>query len=155
MICLVVLMTLGGGAAEGAGEADLRVVLLHFEELLGSEGKAVGELGRHIRREVQIGSAGDAESAVAKAWLDGTPGAPPAWPAEWKGASTVVVLQVLPPAGKKPKRTSRGIGGVLVFKAGRPVPVYVERVDAQLGWPIQAEPLGKWIAGAADLGGSK
>lgn len=143
------------GTGHAAAEPELRVVILSEGELLGSERRALAQLGKHVEQAVRIGDAEDAERAVARAWLAGAPGAPPALPAEWKGAAAVVVLQLLPPRGKKPRRTSGGLGGTLVFRPGQDAPLYVERVEGPVGAPLDAESLGKWLAGAARLAGMK
>ncbi len=152
LLAILVLAAVGSVRAEAAPPEGTRVVTLLGGELLGSERRALADLGKHIGGAVQIGDATDTERAVAAVWLKGSPAAPPAWPAEWKDAATVVVLDVLAPGGKKPRRTSRGVGGILVFRAGKAVPVYVERIEGAVGAPLVAEALGKWIAGASRAG---
>ena len=150
LVALASVRAAGAGAPEGT-----RVVMLLGGELLTSERHALAELGRNIGGAVEIGDASDAERAVSSAWLKGPPAAPSAWPAAWKEAATIVVLQVLPPTGKKPKRRSSGLGGILVFRTGQVAPVYVERIEGPAGAPLDSEELGKWIAGAARLGARK
>ncbi len=151
-LALLLLSTLGAARADAAGPEGTRVVTLLGGELLGSERRALADLGKNIGGAVEIGEGSDAERAVGETWLKGRPAAPPAWPSEWKDAATIVMLQVLPPGGKKPKRTSRGVAGILVFRAGKVSPVYVERIEGPVGAPLEAESLGKWIAAATRVG---
>lgn len=140
--------------------AGIRVIVLHEDELLGSESRTLATVQKQLSgkgpQPIQFSDASPAEKAVAAAWLSGqTPASAPARPSEWQGVGAVVVLQVLPPQGKKPKRTSGGLGGRLVFRSPDPAPLYVERVEGKTGAALNVESLGRWLAGALRLATGK
>ncbi|MEZ4401122.1 MAG: hypothetical protein R3B06_13945 [Kofleriaceae bacterium] len=109
-----------------------RVVIVHAPELLGSEQKGLTRLTATLARarpSVAVVEASADEAALARAWLDAPdqPTAPPPLPPAWTDAPVVVVVEALPPIGTKPKRTSGGLGGWLVFRPPAVAPVIVER----------------------------
>lgn len=142
-----------------AGRVD-RVIVLHEGELLGSESRVITALQKQLltmsSHPLLLTEASPAEKAAVLPWLAASlPSIPPAWPEPWKDAQTVVVLQVLAPRGKKPQRTSGGLGGRLVFRAPEQTPVYVERIEGTQGASLDAESLAKWLHGALKLAAVK
>ncbi|MBK9033017.1 MAG: hypothetical protein IPL61_17405 [Myxococcales bacterium] len=108
-----------------------RVVLIHGPELLGSEQKAVDRLRGGLARGRNSAALVDAspdEEAVARAWIDhAEPGTSPALPAAWAAAPVVLVLELLPPIGEKPRRRSGGLGAWVAFRPPSTDPVIVQR----------------------------
>ncbi|MBL9005215.1 MAG: hypothetical protein JNJ46_13260 [Myxococcales bacterium] len=144
---------------EAAGRVD-RVIVVHEGELLGSESRVIAALQKQLStmssRPLLLTEASPAEKAAAMPWLAASlPSIPAAWPEPWKDAQTVVVLQVLAPRGKKPQRTSGGLGGRLVFRAPEKAPVYVERIEGTQGASLDAESLAKWLRGALKIAAVK
>ncbi|HLU66838.1 MAG TPA: hypothetical protein VKZ63_11205 [Kofleriaceae bacterium] len=136
---------------------SLRVVILHSGELLRSEERALKGVRKALtsRKGATMAEASAEEATAARALLSGQAGAglPPAW----RTVETVVVLEVLPPAGKAPRRTSQGLGGVLVLRPPTAAPFYREVVDPAVGAHLGGEKLTEWIRDLAALepGGSK
>jgi hypothetical protein len=140
---LLALVLLGADAA-----ADLRVAIVHDEPLLGSESKALADLQKRLgKRKLGTVTLGDATPAEAS-YKSGEK-----LPAEWSDGSTVIVLQVRPPRGKPPKRTSGGAGDLAVYRPPLAEPVYAERIEGEMVVIMTGEDLEKWIAGAVSLAG--
>lgn len=147
----LLFVALSASPLPAAEPAPVRIVIVHEGELLGSESKALAELEKKLSKKtvVKLGDATPSETAAARACLGKVaPSTPGPLPPEWLGAETVVVLEVLPPAGKKPNRITRGLGSVLVFRPPQPQPIYVEQVDGNADVALRADTLGEWLARA-------
>jgi hypothetical protein len=137
-------------AAAPAARGRVHVAVVSSGEMLGSERRSLARIESAIERtgkvDVGLGEATAGERAIAAAYLGAAPPAAlPALPSEWAASDTVIVLEVLPPVGTKPKRTSRGLGGVLVFRPTSAEPLFIERVDSQeLGVSLD-DALGEWL----------
>ena len=125
--------------------ADVKIAVLHESELLGSEQKTLADLQKRLK--ARLSDASPAEAAAAKAALAN---APVTVPSEWRDSELQVVLEVLPPIGKKPKRLSGGLGSLVLFRDGEAI--FVERVDGNVETSLNAELLAKWIGSVLKAG---
>ena len=127
----------------------VRVAVVFGDELLKSEARAIAAATKKLAKSkngtFDIGNATDAEKAVAAAYFGDS--APGAIPSEWAKTETIVVLNMLPPLGKKPKRHSQGLGNVLILRPPSTEPVFHEKVEGDAGNTISGEGLAKWIDG--------
>lgn len=162
---ILIGLLFAGGLAHAQGKppaapaAPARLVVLHDEELLPSEVRALAELEKKINgkggKRIVVSDGGPAEKALAAAWLGAqAPASPPPLPEAWKGADAVIVVQVLPPQGKKPAGVSNGVGARLVLRAGEAAPFFVERVDGKDGIGLY-ESFATWIEGALRVARTK
>lgn len=121
---------------EASAKGRVRVSILARGELLRSEQRALDGLKTALARRVtlELGEATEDERTFAVAHLDEA--AAPSLPAAWSAFETVIVLEVLAPRGVKPSRFSRGLGGVLIVRPPRVAPIFVERVEGEVGTPL-------------------
>ncbi len=144
---MIVVSLLAGPLA--AAEPAVRVAVVHGAELLPSESKALAELEKKIAKRnlgmVRFGDANPAESEAARKLMAREK---TALPAEWQSLKVVVVLEVLPPSGEKPKRLTRGLGAVMMVRPPRVEPIYLERIDGTVETWLSSNLLDEWIAHA-------
>lgn len=131
--------------------ATLRVVVVADGEMLGSETRALADLRSKLAKppsSVVLNNATPTEAAFFAAI---NTGGSPAIPPEWRPHQAVLVLQVLAPSGVKPKRVSRGLGTVLLFRPPSDRPVYREVIAGEAGTPLTNELLAEWFSRATTL----
>lgn len=145
LVSLVALLVTLDARAEPEA---VRLAVAHAGELLPSEAKSLAAAQKKLARRatVTVADASAAEVAFAAAPSGQT------LPAEWQGAATVVVLQVLPPSGDKGKRVSRGAGSVLVFRPPNGTPVYAERVEGDAALSLHPQTVAAWLEDMLVLG---
>jgi len=144
---VVGLLLLASSVVARAEAPVVRVAVAHPFELLPSEEKSLGELEKALaRRKLGTVLRADASPAEVRALV----AAPSTLPEEWRGVDTVVVLEILLPEGKKPKRVSRGVGHISVYHPPGLEPVWSERLEgsADIGMPAT---LAGWIADAITI----
>lgn len=131
--------------------AALRIVVIADGELLGSETRALADLKGKLARQPNSAVLNNASPAEAAFFAASNAGGSPELPPEWRPHQSVMVLQVLAPSGQKPKRVSRGLGTVLLFRMPLARPVYREVIAGEAGTPITNEVLAAWFSRALTL----
>jgi hypothetical protein len=126
--------------------AETRIAVVHSGELLTSESKGLAEIEKRLAKKktaVKLVQAAGAEASAARALVEGKPAT---LPEEWKAAQTVLVLEVLPPGGQKPKRLSRGVGSIAIVRPPALEPIYAERVSGESEGSLSSEAFSEWLA---------
>jgi hypothetical protein len=123
-------------APAAASRSGILLIALHTDELLGSENKALDWLAGAIAKATNV--------TVTRA--DASDRAVLTDPARWAAADAVVVVEVLPPTGKKPKRISSGVGDLLVVRDGQVVAS--EQITGVLGDGLADPRLTDFLVGA-------
>ena len=130
---------------------SVRLVLVKPGELLRSEAKMLkrlkNTLARHKGWTVTMTDATANETAAVRPYWATTPATSAAiLPEAWASVETVVALKVLLPKGKKPRRISRGLGSIAIFRPPHKTPVYVEQIEGKAGGLSGSGRLAKWIS---------
>lgn len=129
-----------------------RLCVVNDGELLKSEARAIGEIGRLLGKkqsDIATGAAADDERTAAKKLFAGE--AIGALPTAWQGAPVVVVMTVQPPEGKLPNRRSRGVGTIAILRPPSTEPIYREQLDGAVELSFQGDRLGAWLVKMVDL----
>lgn len=149
-----VLATMASATASAAPTP--RVHFVHDGELLRSEARAITETCARLQKHLQAvcGEASADEAAAARAYLTGqVAGQASALPEAWKGASRVVVFQLLAPAGsKKGERVTRGWNSLVMLAPPSATPLWAERSDGSEGPWLNPEELEKLVRALLAIG---
>jgi len=129
---------------------DVVVLVVHEEPLLRSETRILGVIAERLdRRGLDVGQreATDEEAAYMRAFFEGRPEAAGAgMPGTLAGASKVLVLRVpAPRVLANGDRVTRGIAGVLAFRASEREPYFEARVDDVSAWRASEDRLAPWL----------
>lgn len=133
--------------ATPVGIHEVVLVAVHDDPLLRSEQRlldVIEERMRMRRIDAVEREASEEEAAFARAFFRGEGQGTP--PASLAGASVVVFLR-FPPNREldRGQRATRGIGGVVAFRAGEPEPFFEARIDDVSAWRAPDEQIWPWL----------
>lgn len=136
--------SLGADAPPGPPH-DVMLVVVHDEPLLRSELRVLSVITDRLdRRGLDVGQreATEAEATYFRHAFEGTSDG--AWPSSLAGASQVVVLRIpAPRVLERGDRATRGIAGVLAYRAAEESPFVSVVVDDGSAW---RQPEDRWSA---------
>jgi hypothetical protein len=133
--------------AAPVGPHEVVVVAVHDDPLLRSEQRLLDVIEERMqmrRIDAIEREASEEEASFARAFFAGQGQGTP--PASLSGASVVVFLR-FPPNREldRGQRATRGLGGVVAFRAGEPEPFFEARIDDVSAWRAADEQIWPWL----------
>jgi hypothetical protein len=145
---LIVVLFLHAEPATAADRGALRLLVVASDERLPSEQKALAQLEKRLAKQwtgaLWVQTADADELGAARELIAGT--TPKTAPTAWSGAEVVVILELLPPTGKKPKRITRGLGAIVVVRPPGLTPIFAQRIEGTADLSLAESRLQEWLA---------
>ena len=128
---------------------EVVVIAVHDDPLLRSEQRlldVVAERMRLRRLDAVQREATEEEAAFARAFFAGSEGRPTARPSTLEGVTVALFLRFGPNRQlDRDQRATRGVGGVLAFRAGESAPYFEVRNDDVSSWRLSDDQLWPWL----------